>query len=1130
MAQIQQIIVKALSYVLIGSLLPLIGLLIIAYINEKVRRAMLVIMTPLALVAILAFLYFGPRQPQTIDDWNIALGELKNDSQAWLPLLVILAVLLILGFLFGPALRDRWLAGRMRTARRNYLSAMLVWTEPELAGVIALKSRPLPFESAKQLTGHLRITGGPGVGKTTLLRSQFVQLARGALAEEGQPLPVWIDLDEVIPAPEGYEIDHLDALLPVRTPNLRRLLAHEARLKRLVFLVDSSIETYGTSFASFEKSPTPAQHGKSGPGAPAAANRLARMIEVFAPCHFILAMPEGVISGALDYLVEAELHLPLLSEEEIRAASQDAARQMVLGAARAAQEGARAETIQSAAARDAARINAATDAILKSEGVWRTLANRPWILSRLVRFYIHNGRLPEDLRELFRSLLPPGQQPGAEYEAYLTNLAQEVARTGRYWQPLKALRSAPVTALEEARVIRVMAANPRAGRPKAMLGFAHSIMLAYFTALDWQSRRSLKTLSGNMGSLHTDPLLADAVVFFNNIVSDPALLTETLDALIGPADGIESASHMGRYLAAQCLLAMPPASRPTELTEKVATQLVAQAASDEEAQSQAWLLLEPLDPSARLSIYTRAIASMEDVHLEQTLHRIAAHAPADLRSLLWNGDEDTSERVGMVWANSTPRESMALFQELYERGPVERRGLALACLGELPQEAVGEYLTGLFQTETDPVMRVNILRSLHSCGADLPLTLLEVVSNRAEADEVRIYAAELLATSETPDLHSQSVLREIIRASRVTMPERARAFLQRLLEKLRSELPQDINRWEDIVNPYVIGRPVTVPDQFFGREHTLLELRSAVEKCASVLLTGERRIGKTSLLLRMKALLEAEARQKVPVRAAYMDLAGLPPQEFFEATIRAIIEGLHDANLQADSNVVRPYTGVHFARDLTEILNYQQEQQGTNSRLALMLDEADTLATYPPEMHAALRRVFSGAAVQGLSVILAGVDPQSGWKYSDSPCWASYLSLTLPRLAREETIQLITAPVEGVFQFDDEAQEAIWQTTQGHPAEIQALCQRMASLMLARGERAANAGMVQEALEAINSPRSELVHQAENLLGGVIDWLETHPTATTVQVEEQMKQAWNDLQKIFVQQVRKARTNRSQWR
>jgi hypothetical protein len=39
----------------------------------------------------------------------------------------------------------------------------------------------------------------------------------------------------------------------------------------------------------------------------------------------------------------------------------------------------------------------------------------------------------------------------------------------------------------------------------------------------------------------------------------------------------------------------------------------------------------------------------------------------------------------------------------------------------------------------------------------------------------------------------------------------------------------------------------------------------------------------------------------------------------------------------------------------------------------------------------------------------------------------------------------------------------------------------------------------------------------------MIDWMDAHPTASSAQVEEQMKRAWGELQKIFLQQVIKAR-------
>ena len=53
----------------------------------------------------------------------------------------------------------------------------------------------------------------------------------------------------------------------------------------------------------------------------------------------------------------------------------------------------------------------------------------------------------------------------------------------------------------------------------------------------------------------------------------------------------------------------------------------------------------------------------------------------------------------------------------------------------------------------------------------------------------------------------------------------------------------------NINNPYIIGRPITEPDKFFGRENLFKSINDNLDNNQKIiLLFGQRRIGKSSVL------------------------------------------------------------------------------------------------------------------------------------------------------------------------------------------------------------------------------------------------------------------------------------------
>ena len=63
----------------------------------------------------------------------------------------------------------------------------------------------------------------------------------------------------------------------------------------------------------------------------------------------------------------------------------------------------------------------------------------------------------------------------------------------------------------------------------------------------------------------------------------------------------------------------------------------------------------------------------------------------------------------------------------------------------------------------------------------------------------------------------------------------------------------------DIINPYIAGNPVTGPEMFFGREDVFQFLRQTLmgqHRDNVIVLYGQRRTGKTSVLYQMRSHLD----------------------------------------------------------------------------------------------------------------------------------------------------------------------------------------------------------------------------------------------------------------------------------
>jgi hypothetical protein len=106
----------------------------------------------------------------------------------------------------------------------------------------------------------------------------------------------------------------------------------------------------------------------------------------------------------------------------------------------------------------------------------------------------------------------------------------------------------------------------------------------------------------------------------------------------------------------------------------------------------------------------------------------------------------------------------------------------------------------------------------------------------------------------------------------------------------------------------------------------------------------------------------------------------------------------------------------------------------------LLLDEVDVMNHYDQLVQQQLRRIFMQTFARKLSAVVVGVHISKEWERLESPWFNLFLEMELRPLSHEETVRLIREPVKGIYSYEQEAVEAIWEHSQGHPQLVQQLC------------------------------------------------------------------------------------------
>jgi ligand-binding sensor domain-containing protein len=257
-------------------------------------------------------------------------------------------------------------------------------------------------------------------------------------------------------------------------------------------------------------------------------------------------------------------------------------------------------------------------------------------------------------------------------------------------------------------------------------------------------------------------------------------------------------------------------------------------------------------------------------------------------------------------------------------------------------------------------------------------------------------------------------------------------------------------------NPYIAGTPIMSEDLFFGREDQLKRLLSILHY-NSVMIHGERRIGKTSLLRQLAIHLRRLEDPEYFFVPVFVDLEGTPEEEFFYSLMDTILLGLDEGGfptpprekLTIHMKRPREYTDRDFRRDMRRTIAALQEMEPKKRlRLILLLDEIDTINGYSSRTQQQLRRLFMENFAPFVGAVVAGVGISKEWDREESPWYNLFTEMKLQPFSRADAEALIREPVRNVYEFDDDAVDFIWKHSKGKPHRIQQLCMEAVNSML----------------------------------------------------------------------------------
>lgn len=304
-------------------------------------------------------------------------------------------------------------------------------------------------------------------------------------------------------------------------------------------------------------------------------------------------------------------------------------------------------------------------------------------------------------------------------------------------------------------------------------------------------------------------------------------------------------------------------------------------------------------------------------------------------------------------------------------------------------------------------------------------------------------------------------------------------------------------------NPYISGEPVRREEMFYGR-HELLQRIVATLHNNSIMIHGERRIGKTTLLYQLANALRQVRDEEYWFVPVLIDLEGTAEDQLFlqlAEDIYQMVIALPDLDPAAARSLqflachrwqeadppntvlvqtMPQYTDREFGRDLRTIVRLLEQYAEAHEdrrqlRLILLLDEVDTLSQFDPLYQQQLRRIFMRDFAATLGAVVAGIAISKEWDRVESPWFNLFNEIAMAPFSHAEAVELLIEPVRGYYIYEPAALNFIVDHSDGRPYRIQQYALEAVNHMLKHKRRRIEMGDVAYAHEQIlatNGPQA----------------------------------------------------------
>jgi type I restriction enzyme M protein len=292
-------------------------------------------------------------------------------------------------------------------------------------------------------------------------------------------------------------------------------------------------------------------------------------------------------------------------------------------------------------------------------------------------------------------------------------------------------------------------------------------------------------------------------------------------------------------------------------------------------------------------------------------------------------------------------------------------------------------------------------------------------------------------------------------------------------------------------SPYFVSEPVSQKrtDIFVGREETIARIKHQLASGNTVLLEGNRRAGKTSILKQIEGLNHIQDRLAVyaSLQATEGDseVAGMRSEAVWRTLAKSIISGVATLEIDVplpDGTVLVKGAGVGIARACRkgisseapweDFLEYATLVMNLLAKrghgLVLMIDEFDKLQegidnrVTSPQIPENIRYLIQN--LPGFSAILTGSRRMQRLRHE---YWSALYGLGkqvgVTALEPDAARRLIQKPVEGRLTYTHEAVELLIDLTARQPFLIQSLCNQVFELAVEQQLRSITATTVNEA-------------------------------------------------------------------